>query len=338
MFPAPQLSASGPLQRSGFVVSYRGRRHMIQRHPSITQLDPGKITARRWERLKTVFADAMERETSRERTAFIRDSCADDTTLRVEAESMLAEAEGLLDPATDPFEQCADNAAATLRRDEPSQIGKRMGSYKVLREIGRGGMGSVYLAERADGQFEKQVAIKVLRRGTDTEEVLRRFSAERHILARLDHPNIARLLDAGTNDDGLPYFVMEHIVGEPVTHFLNHHFFSIRERLELFLKICDAVEVAHRNHVIHRDLKPKNILVTEEGETKLLDFGIAKLVESEPDALDNTRIGEQRLTPLCASPEQARGDALTPASDVYALGALLYEILAGQPPHQFADP
>ena len=311
---------------------------MIQRHSPTTHLGPRGITRQRWDRLKTVFADAMERETSRERTAFIRDSCADDTTLRLEAESMLAEAEGLLNPAEDPFEQCADNAAVTLRRDEPSQIGRRMGAYRVLREIGRGGMGTVYLAERADGQFQKQVAIKVLKRGTDTDEVLRRFSAEKHILARLDHPNIARLLDAGTNDDGLPYFVMEYIEGEPVTRFLSHHSLSVRERLELFLKICAAVEVAHKNHVIHRDLKPKNILVTEEREPKLLDFGIAKLVESELGPLDNTRIGEQRLTPLCASPEQARGDSLTPASDVYALGALLYEILTGQSPHQFAHP
>jgi eukaryotic-like serine/threonine-protein kinase len=311
---------------------------MIQRHASRTHLGPRGITPQRWERLKNVFADAMERETSRERTAFIRDSCADDTTLRLEAESMLAEAEGLLNPAEDPFEQCADNAAVALRRDEPSQIGKRMGAYKVLREIGRGGMGTVYLAERADGQFEKQVAIKVLKRGTDTDEVLRRFSAERHILARLDHPNIARLLDAGTSDDGLPYFVMEYVEGEPVTRFLSHHSLSIRECLELFLKICAAVEVAHKNHVIHRDLKPKNILVTEEREPKLLDFGIAKLFESELGPLDNTRAGEQRLTPLCASPEQALGDSLTPASDVYALGALLYEILTGQSPHRFAHP
>jgi protein kinase/serine/threonine-protein kinase len=288
--------------------------------------------------LKTVFADAMERETSRERTAFIRDSCADDTTLRAEAESMLAEAEGLLDPATDPFEQCAANAVVTLRRDEPSQVGKRMGAYRVLREIGRGGMGSVYLAERADGQFQKRVAIKVLRRGTDTDEVLRRFSAERHILARLDHPNIARLLDAGTTDDGLPYLVMEHVAGEPVTHFLLQHPLSIRERLELFLKICAAVEVAHRNHVIHRDLKAKNILVTEEGEPKLLDFGIAKLLEPDDATFENTATDQQRLTPLSASPEQARGDMLTPASDVYALGALLYEILTGRPPHQFDHP
>src|SRR3954468_6097623 len=263
---------------------------MIQRQASGTHLGPRKITAQRWERLKNVFADAMERETSRERTAFIRDSCADDTTLRVEAESMLAEAEGLLDPATDPFEQCAANAAVTLRRDEPSQIGKRMGAYRVLREIGRGGMGSVYLAERADGQFQKQVAIKVLRRGTDTDEVLRRFSAEKHILARLDHPNIARLLDAGTSDDGLPYFVMEHVAGDPVTRFLHHTPLSIRERLELFLKICAAVDVAHRSHVIHRDLKAKNILVTEEGEPKLLDFGIAKLLEPDAEALENTAV------------------------------------------------
>src|SRR3989440_5096317 len=127
-------------------------------------------------------------------------------------------------------------------------------------------MGTVFLAERADGQFEKQVAIKILNRGTDTAEILRRFRSERQILARLDHPNIARLLDAGTSDDGLPYFVMEYVAGEPVTHFLLHNAFSIRERLELFLKICAAVEVAHRNHVIHRDLKAKNILVTAEGE------------------------------------------------------------------------
>src|SRR3954468_23642884 len=227
---------------------------MIQRQASGTHLGPRKITAQRWERLKNVFADAMERETSRERTAFIRDSCADDTTLRVEAESMLAEAEGLLDPATDPFEQCADNAAATLRRDEPSQIGTRMGAYEVLREIGRGGMGTVYLAERADGQFQKQVAIKVLKRGTDTDEVLRRFSSERHILARLDHPNIAHLLDAGTTDDGLPYFVMEYVAGVPITRFVREHQLSIAERLAIFLKVCAAVELAHHNHVIHRDL------------------------------------------------------------------------------------
>src|SRR6478735_12239680 len=175
---------------------------------------PGDMNPQRWERLKTVFADAMERDTTRERTAFVRDACADDTTLRLEAESMLSQAELLLQEGEDPFEQCADTAAITLRRDDPSQLGKRIGAYEIVREIGRGGMGTVYLAARADRQFEKQVAIKLLKRGTDTDDVLRRFSAERHILARLDQPNIARLLDAGTNDEGLPYFVMEYIVGE----------------------------------------------------------------------------------------------------------------------------
>src|SRR3954470_13918364 len=254
---------------------------MVRHNVSGTQIRPGELSPQRWERLKAVFADAMERDTTRERTAFVRDACADDTTLRLEAESMLSQAELLLHEADDPFEQCADTAAATLRRDDPSQIGKRIGAYEIVREIGRGGMGTVYLAERADGQFEKQVAIKLLKRGTDTDEVLRRFSAERHILARLDHPNIARLLDAGTTNGGLPYFVMEYVAGEPVTRSLLHRPLSIRERLELFLKICAAVEVAHRGHIIHRDLKAKNILVTKQGETKLLDFGIAKLLEPE---------------------------------------------------------
>lgn len=311
---------------------------MVRDEVSQTKLLRGEMHPRRWERLKLVFADAMERDTPSERTAFIHDSCADDTTLRLEAESMVAQAEALLRESEDPFEECSNNAASTLRRDDPTLIGTRMGAYEIVGEIGRGGMGTVYLAERADGQFQKQVAIKVLKRGTDTDEVLHRFSIERHILARLDHPNIARLLDAGTSNDGLPYFVMEYVVGEPVTRFLLHHVRSIRERLELFLKICAAVEVAHQNHVIHRDLKPKNILVTEQGEPKLLDFGIAKLLESDASALDNTSVTQQRLTPLCASPEQARGEPVSGASDVYALGALLYEMLTGQPPHHFVHP
>jgi len=237
---------------------------MIQYLRSETKGRPGEMNPRRWERLKAVFADAMERDTTRERTAFIYATCADDTTLRLEAESMVLQAEAILSEADDPFEACADQAAVTLRQSDASQIGKRMGAYEIVREIGRGGMGTVYLAARADGQFEKQVAIKLLKRGTDTDDVLRRFSAERHILARLDHPNIARLLDAGTTDDGLPYFVMEYVAGEPVTRFLLHNPLSLRERLELFLKICAAVEVAHRSHIIHRDLKAKNILVTEQ--------------------------------------------------------------------------
>ncbi|PYJ09391.1 MAG: hypothetical protein DMF06_10245 [Verrucomicrobia bacterium] len=194
--------------------------------------------------------------------------------------------------------------------------GQRLGAYELVRELGRGGMGAVWLARRADQQFEKLVAIKLLKRGTDTEEVLRRFFAERQILARLDHPNIARLLDAGETDDQLPYFVSE--------------------RLRLFIKICSAVQFAHQNLVVHRDLKPANILVTAEGEPKLLDFGVAKLLTPGDDAWQMTIAGQERFTPAYASPEQVRGEPITTISDVYSLGALLYEILTETTPHRFS--
>ncbi len=187
-------------------------------------------------------------------------------------------------------------------------------------------------------EFEKQVALKILKRGTDTDEVLRRFRRERQILAQLAHPNIAHLLDAGTTEDGLPYFAMEYVPGIPVTDFCEAQNLTLRARLQLFLKICGAVEFAHRNLVVHRDLKPANILVTAEGEPKLLDFGIAKLLAPEAADVELTLQERQRLTPAYASPEQVRGEAVTTVSDVYALGALLYELLAGQTPHRFATP
>jgi eukaryotic-like serine/threonine-protein kinase len=211
-----------------------------------------------------------------------------------------------------------------------------VGAYVIVRELGRGGMGTVFLAERADGQFEKQVAIKILNRGADTAEILRRFQAERQILARLDHPNIARLLDAGTTGDGLPYFIMDYIVGAPVTRFAVAQTLSTRQRLELFLKICGAVEFAHRNRVVHRDIKPSNIVANAEGEPKLLDFGIAKLLAKDEDAAQLTSEAQQHLTPICASPEQAKGDPITVATDIYSLGALLYEMLSDQKPHRFS--
>jgi TolB-like protein/Flp pilus assembly protein TadD len=194
-------------------------------------------------------------------------------------------------------------------------------------------MGAVYLAERADGQFEKRVAIKILKRGTDTEEVLRRFRIERQILANLEHPNITRLLDAGTTTDGLPYFVMEFIEGTPITHFVQRENVDLRSRLKLFLKICSAVDLAHRHHIIHRDIKPTNVLVNHNGEPKLLDFGIAKLLGAESDD-EITAAAEQRLTPLYASPEQTIGQQVTISSDVYSLGGLLYALLAGKPPNR----
>lgn len=293
------------------------------------------MNSQRWQRLKSILADALEQESPAARTAYIERSCADDANLLHEAESLLAEAESLLRDANDQLEDCADLAATRIPRENVSEIGRRVGAYVITREIGQGGMGTVYQASRADGYFEKQVAIKLLTRGANTEEVLRRFRSEREVLARLDHPNIAHLLDAGTTDDGLPYFVMEYVDGLPVVRFMEENEQSISARLTLFLKICGAVEVAHRHSIVHRDLKPGNILVTREGEPKLLDFGIAKLIGNDMNPLELTALGQQRLTPISASPEQAQGEVVTKSSDVYALGVLLYEILTGVRPHRF---
>jgi eukaryotic-like serine/threonine-protein kinase len=296
----------------------------------------GNIDPQRWDRLKTILGEALEQNSSAARTALVERRCGQDTDLLEDAESLLAEAEALLKKSTDSFEDCAQNAASTFWQEGPPRGGERVGAYVIVRELGRGGMGTVFLAERADGQFEKQVAIKILNRGADTAEILRRFRAERQILARLDHPGIARLLDAGTTDDGLPYFIMDYIVGAPVTRFAVAQRLSTRQRLELFLKICDAVEFAHRNLVVHRDIKPSNILVNAEGEPKLLDFGIAKLLAKDEDAAQLTTEAQQHLTPISASPEQAKGDPITVATDIYSLGALLYEMLSDQRPHRFS--
>jgi eukaryotic-like serine/threonine-protein kinase len=282
-----------------------------------------------WQQLKQILGEALEHEGD-DRTTFVAQRCGADTDLRHEVESYLK-------LSGKAVEACAEKMRETLVNKFPSdRIGHRLGAYRIVQEIGRGGMGTVFLAARADGQFEKQVAIKLLKRGTDTDEIVRRFSAERQILAQLEHQSIARLLDAGTTDDGLPYFVMEFVAGAPITKFVQEHQLSIRQRLTLFLKVCAAVERAHRDRIIHRDLKPGNILVTAEGEPKLLDFGIAKLLEPGTDALEATATNEQRLTPTCASPEQARGEPVTVASDIYALGALLYEMLTDRTPHQFS--
>ncbi len=301
-----------------------------------TRFGQGNIDPQRWDRLKTILGEALEQNSSAARIALVERRCGQDTDLLEEAESLLAEAEALLKERTDSFEDCAQNAASTFWQEGPPRGGERVGAYVIVRELGRGGMGTVFLAERADGQFEKQVAIKVLNRGADTAEILRRFRAERQILAKLDHPNIARLLDAGTTDDGLPYFIMDYIVGAPVTRFAVTQRLSTRQRLELFLKICAAVEFAHRNLVVHRDIKPSNILANAEGEPKLLDFGIAKLLAKDEAAAQLIAEAQQHLTPICASPEQAKGDPITVATDIYSLGALLYEMLSDQKPHRFS--
>jgi serine/threonine protein kinase/TolB-like protein/tetratricopeptide (TPR) repeat protein len=278
-----------------------------------------------WQRLKNILADALEQTSSEERTAVLRRSCADDTALLREAEKLLAS-------DTTAFEEFAEFAATRLRNDERDRIGERIGAYAIVREVGHGGMGAVYLAERADGQFEKCVAIKVLKRGTDTDEVLRRFRIERQILAKLEHQNITRLLDAGTTTDGLPYFVMEFIEGTPITHFVQRENVDLRGRLTLFLKICSAVDLAHQNQIIHRDIKPTNVLVKRDREPKLLDFGIAKLLSVDSDEGDITVAVERRLTPMYAAPEQSAGQPATIATDVYSLGALLYQLLTNQSP------
>jgi serine/threonine protein kinase/tetratricopeptide (TPR) repeat protein len=301
-----------------------------------TRFGQGNIDPQRWDRLKTILGEALEQDSSAARIALVEQRCGQDTDLLEEAESLLAEAEALLTERIDSFEDCAQNAASTFWQEGPQRGGERIGAYVIVRELGHGGMGTVFLAERADGQFEKQVAIKILNRGADTAEILRRFRAERQILAKLDHPNIARLLDAGTTNDGLPYFIMDYIVGAPVTRFAAAQSLSTRQRLELFLKICAAVEFAHRNLIVHRDIKPSNILVNAEGEPKLLDFGIAKLLAKDEDAAQFTTEAQQHLTPICASPEQAKGDPITVASDIYSLGALLYEMLSDQKPHRFS--
>jgi serine/threonine-protein kinase len=209
--------------------------------------------------------------------------------------------------------------------------GRRVGTYRVIAQLGRGGMGAVYLAERADAEFHKRVAIKVVQAGPDRDAVLARFRQERQILAALDHPNVARLLDGGTTDDGLPYFVMEYIEGQPITDYCDERRLGIAARLRLFLDVCSAVQYAHRNLIVHRDVKPGNILVGADGVPRLLDFGIAKLLSFAGDTATQTTAA---LTPAYASPEQVRGDAVTTASDVYSLGVLLFELLTGRRPYR----
>jgi eukaryotic-like serine/threonine-protein kinase len=288
-----------------------------------------------WQRVDGLLQSALDREPSR-RASFLDEACAGDHALRQHVEALLeADRE-----ASDFLERPAIEAGTAPATEPASQslVGRRIGAYRVVRELGRGGMGAVYLAERADEQFRKQVAIKLVKQGVDSDAILHRFRGERQILASLDHPNIATLLDAGTTDDGLSYFVMEYVEGQPIDVYCTTHRLSTRERLHLFGLVCAAVQHAHEHRVVHRDLKPRNILVTEEGVPKLLDFGIAKLLAAEDAGImaNATTVGLRPMTPAYASPEQVRGEPVTPLSDVFALGLLLYELLTERRPYQVA--
>lgn len=277
-----------------------------------------------WQRVQTLFLDSVDLPID-ERIRYLDTACGGDDELRHEIESLLAtdEDSGAL------LETVVREEASTLF-DAQVLIGERLGIYRILKEIGRGGMGSVYLALRDDQEFRKEVALKIVKRGMDTADVLERFRHERQILANLDHPYIARLFDGGSTHDGVPFFVMEYIEGRPVDVFCRDNALDVPARCELFLRILEAVAYAHRNLVVHRDLKPANILITADGTPKLLDFGVAKLLsgDGEPDQTRSTVI--RPFTPGYASPEQVRGLTITTSSDIYSLGAILYEMLIGK--------
>jgi eukaryotic-like serine/threonine-protein kinase len=287
------------------------------------------MNATRWQAIGDLFEQALPLPVG-QRTALLDGACGIDHDLRREVVSLLAShnaAGGFLqhriDGALSSFYQ------TTVAGGQPA----RVGPYRLIRELGRGGMGTVFLAERDDDEYHAQVAVKLVRPGMDTEFILARFRRERQTLARLQHPNISRLLDGGTTEGGLPYFVMEYIDGRWLTDHADHRRLTVDERLRMFIDVCSAVDYAHRNFIIHRDLKPGNILVGPDGVPKLVDFGICKLLR--PDALSpNDTVGAP-MTPDYASPEQIQGDAVTPLSDIYSLGAVLYQLLTASPPRRF---
>ncbi|MCG3162522.1 MAG: Serine/threonine-protein kinase PknD [Acidobacteria bacterium] len=284
----------------------------------------------RLQRIEELFHDVAELEPEA-RADFLNEVCADNDGLRAEIEALLqADAEA-------PEFIIASAPVITSRSSAPPQAGERIGQYRLLREIGRGGMGVVWLAERDDGRFDQRVAIKVIKRGMDTDEVSRRFARERRILAQLSHPNIARLLDGGETADGRPWFALEYVEGERLDRYYENRNPGLVERLELFRQICAAVQYAHQNLVIHRDLKPGNILVTAEGAPKLLDFGIAKLLDPGDEITGLTETGQRVMTMDYASPEQVGAGMVTTASDVYSLGVILYELISGRRPYDLTN-
>lgn len=281
-------------------------------------------------RLRSVFDAALDLEPAA-REAYVARECGDDRDLLTQVRRLLraqADAESFLEVPPGPIQVVA----------APLLAGRRVGPYELEREIGRGGMGVVYLARRIDGQFDREVAVKMIPTSVIGHHAEQRFRQERHILATLEHPHIAQLFDAGTTDDGMSYVVMEYVKGEPINRYCERRQLSIAARLDLVAAVCETVQFAHRHLVVHRDLKPSNIFVTDAGAIKLLDFGIAKLLDPTEEATDNTRTGAQPMTPAYASPEQVLGERVTTATDVYALGLLLYELLTGYRAHELRSP
>jgi tetratricopeptide (TPR) repeat protein/tRNA A-37 threonylcarbamoyl transferase component Bud32 len=289
------------------------------------------MTAEQWQNVRKILERALELDSSA-RAAYLDEACAGETELRGELESLLAANDEatrafLAGKAIDYVSEFADTISDQLE-------GRRIGPYRVMEEIGQGGMGTVYRAVRADDQYQQRVAIKVVRGGLGDPLAIQRFKAERQILANLDHANIAHLLDGGATEDGRPYVVMEYIEGVPIDEYADAHQLSVRARLNLFRTVCSAVAFAHRRLVIHRDIKPANVLVTGSGDPKLLDFGIAKILDDEQAASEATVTMVRMMTPEYASPEQVRGEAVTTATDVYSLGVVLYGLLTGRRPYR----
>jgi len=287
-----------------------------------------------WPKVKEIFSAALELKPD-ERVSFLNTACAADENLRSEVLGLLS----AHDSSGDFIQHPAVVDVGFLVSDtnhSAAAAGQHIGTYEIIRELGRGGMGAVYLASRADEAFDKQVALKLIKRGMDSDAIIKRFVMERQILANLDHPNIARMIDGGTTEDGLPYFVLEYIEGTTITRYCDEHKLNTLERLKLFLQVCAAVQFAHQNLIVHRDLKPSNIIVTKDGTPKLLDFGIAKLLSVDSALVETETIG-RLFTPEYASPEQLRGLPITTTSDVYSLGVVLYELLSGHRPFNLAS-
>ena len=293
------------------------------------------MNAERWRRVSAIFDQVVEAAPSA-RDELLATLCDHDAQLRSEVAALLHS-----DSGQAAFERGVDAAQAALVAawSRPSagtiDAGERIGPWRVVRELGQGGMGVVLLAERVDGQFEQRGALKLIKLGMDSELLLARFLRERQILARLEHPHIARLLDGGVTDEGRPYFAMEYVDGQPLLRHCAERPLGLEQRIRLFVDICAAVQFAHRALIVHLDLKSSNVLVTSQGVAKLLDFGIAKLLGADVAMTQTIDSHARPLTPAYAAPEQLRGEAVSTTTDVYALGAILYELLTGRRPYDF---